>query len=122
MFIRDLFATQRSPMGLKVGSRRHIMEVVPRADGTTSVEIIENQEFRGTFIEVQLGPDAGPIDFQWANLAITLSQGEQRKYKGKTSPWWYNFIDFLDYVFPLKARIFETWSENSRDVAGRSER
>ena len=94
---------------LRVETRGHIMQVTPRDDGTTSTEVIGNQDFRGTSIEVHLGPDAGPTDLQWANLAVALSSGKQNHYKGKTSPWWYNSRDFYELCRSAKG-------ENLRDL------
>ena len=100
---------------LRVETRGQIMQVTPRDDGTTSTEVIGigigigNQGFRGTMIEVHLGPDAGPINLQWANLALALSSGKQNHYKGKTSPWWYNSRDFYELCRSAKG-------ENLRDL------
>ena len=94
---------------LRVETCGHTTKLTPQDDGTTSTEVIGNQDRRGTLIEVHLGPDAGPIDLQWAKLALQLSSGNQKHYKGKTSPWWYNSRDFYELCRSAKG-------ENLRDL------
>ena len=88
---------------LKITTGGQIVKLTPQHDnGTTSIEVIGNQDCNGTLIEVHLGPDAGPIDLQWAKLALQLSSGNQKHYKGKTSPWWYNSRDFYELCLSAK--------------------
>lgn len=87
-----VFATGGS---LKITTGGQIMKLTPLADGTTRKDIIGHQDSNGTSIEVHLGPDAGPVDLQWADMALELSSGEQQQYyRGKTSPHWYTSSDF----------------------------
>ena len=76
------------------------MNLVPRSDGLTTVETIGKYGGEGTRVEVQLGPDAGPIDLDWAHRAIIFSKGEY--YRGKTSPWWYTSRDFHELCLAAK--------------------
>lgn len=85
---------------LRVYTGGQAMNLVPCADGTTSVEVIGAWDAKGTRVEVQLGPDAGPIDLQWAEWAIIFSHGQS--YKGKTSPHWYTSTDLHELCLAAK--------------------
>ena len=88
---------------LKVCTGGQAMNLVPRSDGTTTVEVVGNYDGEGTRVEVHLGPDAGPITeatLVWAQRAQIFSLGEY--YKGKTSPWWYTSIDFHELCLAAK--------------------
>lgn len=77
---------------LKVCTRGQAVNLIPRSDGTTTVEVIGKYDGDGTRVEVHLGQDAGRIDLDWAIRAKIFSKGQY--YKGKTSPWWYTSRDF----------------------------
>ena len=83
---------------LIVTTRGLIMKLTPQHDnGKTLAEVIGYKDSNGTLIEVHLGGhDAGPINLRWAKLALQLSSGEQQRYSGKTSPWWYTSRYFYE--------------------------
>jgi hypothetical protein len=88
---------------LKVCTRGQAMNLILRSDGTTTAEVIGNYDEEGTRVEVQLGQDAGPVNFHtlnWARRAIIFSKGQY--YKGKTSPWWYTSKDFHELCLAAK--------------------
>jgi len=88
---------------LKVYSRGQVMNLIPCFNGTTTVELIGNYDGEGTRVEVQLGPDAGSINYNtlmWARGAKVFSGGQY--YKGKSSPWWYTSRDFHELCLAAK--------------------
>ena len=88
---------------LRVSTRSQTLNLIPLADGTTTAEVIGTYDGEGTRVEVQLGSDAGHINFGtliWASRAKIFSGGE--RYKGKTSPWWYTSIDFHELCLAAK--------------------
>ena len=88
---------------LRVYTKDQVMNLVPRSDGTTTAEVIDNYDGEGTRVEVHLGRDAGPINsgtLMWARGAKMFSGGQY--YKGKTSPWWYTSRDFHELCLAAK--------------------
>jgi hypothetical protein len=67
-----------------VCTRGQALNLVPCADGVTTVENIGKYDGEDTRVEVQLGRDAGPIDLGWASRAKISSKGQH--YRGKASP------------------------------------
>jgi len=89
---------------LRVSTRGQVLNLVPRTDGTTESEIIGEYDGEGLRVEVQLGPDAGPINRNtliWAYRARAFSGGQY--YRGKTSPWWYTSTDFHELCLAAKS-------------------
>jgi hypothetical protein len=60
---------------LKVYTRGQVMNLIPRPDGTTTVESIQIFPLSGTGVYVELGQDAGSINPKWAQRAILLAKG-----------------------------------------------
>ena len=58
---------------LRVCTKGQAMNLMPCADGTTTVEVIGTYDGEGTRVEVQLGLDAGPI-----NSIHSIGQKEPR--------------------------------------------
>jgi len=91
---------------LRVCTKGQAMNLMPCADGTTTVEVIGTYDGKGTRVEVQLGLDAGPINsntLNWAKSAQIFASGQF--YKGKTSPWWYTSSDFHELCLAAKDMI-----------------
>lgn len=86
---------------LRVSTRGRTLTLVPRDDGTTSVQSSEPWDGKGTRIEVtltgDLARDAADTDgdlFGWVQEADALNCG--RMYKGKSSPHWYDPAAFWE--------------------------
>lgn len=77
---------------LTVSTQGKILNLIPCHDGFTKTELLGDYHGKGMRIEVHLGPDAGPLDLNWAKIAVILSQGNS--YRGKTSAHWYTPTDF----------------------------
>jgi DNA topoisomerase VI subunit B len=75
---------------LIVSTRGQVMNLIPRDDGTTKKEVInDHYDGAGTRVEVCLGSDAGRLDertLRWARDAIRFAGGQ--RYNGKTSGHW----------------------------------
>jgi hypothetical protein len=84
---------------LSVATRGRILRLIPQDDGTTKAEAIGKYRGRGTRIEVQLGPPLAvdTLALKWAAWAILLAAGDT-KYKGKTSPHWYDPDAFFELL------------------------
>jgi hypothetical protein len=86
---------------LKVSTRGRTLTLGPIAeDGSTKVLNVEPWKGTGTRVEVAIRGDlarhADPNEglFEWGDAAISLAEGS--RYKGKSSPWWYDPTTFWE--------------------------
>ena len=84
---------------LIVSTRGNRLDITPLADGGASVRATPTDRPIGTKIRIAFGPDmpADPLALEWAEAAITMSQGGPG-YDGKTSPHWFDAGAFYELV------------------------
>jgi hypothetical protein len=84
---------------LVVATRGRTLRLVPLDDGTTQAEVVGDYHEQGTRIEVRLGLPlvVDESTLNWAEWAILLAEGGP-KYKGKTSPHWYDTDAFFELL------------------------
>ncbi len=82
---------------LIVSTRRRVLKLLPQDDGTTQFEELGKYLGDGTEIRVMI-PDNffGDDILEWANLALTINQGEI--YEGRTHPFWYDSDSFYNLL------------------------
>jgi hypothetical protein len=84
---------------LEVQTKRRLLRLAPRDDGSTLVERAGRSCASGTRIEAILGASL-PVDIDtldWAEQAIALAAGGS-SYQGKTSPHWYDTDAFFELL------------------------
>ena len=105
-------AVLASDGSLVVTTRNQRIVLLPQADGSTAVvEVTAADQPIGTRIEIGFGP-ALPSDDEalaWALAADTMAN-EGNTYEGKTSPHWYDPVQFHELLLaygsnPLRGLI-----------------
>jgi len=96
---------------LAVITRGRRIELRPQADGSTTVLSVTSADgLVGTRVEIGFGPalpnDNDPL--AWVRAALAMAEGET--YDGKTSPWWYDPVQFHEVLLahgaqPLRSLI-----------------
>ncbi|MBI5055527.1 MAG: hypothetical protein HZB61_02775 [Nitrospirae bacterium] len=105
---------------LKVMTRGRCLQLFPQFDaGETLYRQTGNYNKTGTRIEVTLPNFNLNNVFEWSNKAIQLNRGN--RYKGKTSPHWYDFDFFYELVKSSPddltvARFVEEFDSLSGDI------
>jgi hypothetical protein len=84
---------------LLVATRGRTLRLIPQDDGGTQAEVLGGFRERGTRVEVRLGHPLEVEDstLSWAEDAILMAAGGP-KYKGKTSPHWYDPDAFFELL------------------------
>jgi hypothetical protein len=84
---------------LVVHTNDDVLRLTPKDDGTTAIELLDEFNWGGTRIEVQLGNSLAVSDetLAWARGAIALAAGESR-YSGKSSAHWYDSDAFYELL------------------------
>jgi hypothetical protein len=92
-------AVYASGGSLHVATRGRTLRLIPQDDGTTIHEPMGVFEGPGTRVEVRFGPQIAATEdaLIWAKQAIALAAGES-KYRGDTSPHWYNSDSFFELL------------------------
>jgi hypothetical protein len=91
---------------LFVSARGRRLKIIPdRASGESRAIPDGDYEGSGTRIELELGRplELTPADLQLAEIAIIAAQSQSRKYKGNTSPHWYDTDSFHELLLSIKA-------------------
>lgn len=104
---------------LRVATKGRILDLEPLDTGATAVRRSRPWRGEGTRVEVTLGEGLADDDdvLVWARRAIRLARGGKR-YKGRTSAWWYDadsFYELLDAAGQRTVRevvaSFDGWAE-----------
>ena len=84
---------------LIVSTKGNRLDITPLADGGASVRVSPIDFPVGTRVEIAFGPDlpADPLALEWAESAITMSQGGP-EYAGKSSTHWFDAGSFYELV------------------------
>jgi hypothetical protein len=93
-------AVLASEGSLAVITRNKRIELCPKADGSTAVVSVTAVERPvGTRIEIGLGPALPREDdpFAWV-LAAAEVASENKRYEGKSSPFWYDPVQFHELI------------------------
>jgi hypothetical protein len=104
-------AVLASEGSLTVVTRNQRIKLRPESDGTTTVvKVTKTKQPVGTRIEIRFGKTLPDDDdaLAWARAAQSMACGET--YQGKTSPWWYDQVQFHELLLaygtqPLRGLI-----------------
>jgi hypothetical protein len=106
---------------ITVATRGRRLRLTPRDDGGTDYKVVGPAPAAGTRVEVRLGSpfEVDEDDLSLAEFAIGMAEAEGPRYKGKTSPHWYDPDSFWELcqaggdrtVRGLVAEFFDGCSE-----------